>query len=282
MNVSQKIDLIHSGQTPGDRILIATPTLGLVRVEWTAARYGQPMPCNWSHTTGFISLHPIGYLVAHAQNVAVQTMIDRNCEWLFLLEDDVVLPRGAFLQLDAYMQEPVTPVVSGLYYTKAVPPEPYVFKDPGTGYYKDWKLGDKIWTDGVVTGCLLIHSSLLRVMYEESEEYSVPQGKELKRVRRVFETPRSVYFSEDATSFELNVGTSDLNWCQRVIEQDVLKRAGWPKVAGKKYPFLVDTNIFCKHIDRITGKQYPIEKIEQPKGVYNGNDKKGLGRVGPN
>lgn len=33
---------------------------------------------------------------------------------------------------------------------------------------------------------------------------------------------------------------------------------GWKKIAKKEFPFLVDTNIFCKHIDLTSGKTYPI------------------------
>lgn len=32
-----------------NRVLIFTPTTGLVRTEWVNARYGQIIPCNWSN-----------------------------------------------------------------------------------------------------------------------------------------------------------------------------------------------------------------------------------------
>ena len=54
-----------------------------------------------------------------------------------------------------------------------------------------------------------------------------------------------------------NVGTSDLFWCDTVIKNDYLTKAGWRKIAKKKYPFLIDTKMFCKHIDLNSGKTYP-------------------------
>jgi hypothetical protein len=104
-------------------------------------------------------------------------------------------------------------------------------------------------------------------MYEESEEYQLTVGNGQSTVlRRVFETPASVWYDPENQQPQARLGTSDLAWCNRVMEQGVLKRAGWPKIARKKYPFLVDTNIFCKHIDLATGTQYP-------QGELNGNHK---------
>ncbi len=37
---------------------------------------------------------------------------------------------------------------------------------------------------------------------------------------------------------------------------EVFKKAGWPEFQKKKFPFLVDTKIFCRHIDW-NGVQYP-------------------------
>jgi hypothetical protein len=45
------------------------------------------------------------------------------------------------------------------------------------------------------------------------------------------------------------MGTSDLDWCTRVMEGGYFKKAGWPKFQRRKYPFLVDTNILCRHIN---------------------------------
>ena len=94
-------------------------------------------------------------------------------------------------------------------------------------------------------------------MYEESEEYTVPQGENTLKIRKVFETPAKTWYDPESTQYMSQIGTSDLYWCDRVMKDNILKRAGWPKIARKKYPFLCDTKIFCKHIDLSTGKQYP-------------------------
>ena len=251
----EKTTIIDSGRNPRTRLLIATPTLGIIRAEWAVARYGQVIPPNWSCSYIPISaIMPIRYLVADAQNIAVQAAIQGDFEWLFLHEDDVVLPNDTFLRLNEYMRKGDVPVVSGLYYLKADPTEPVVYRGRGNSCYDKWSPGDKVWVDGVPTGCLLIHCSILKLMYAESEEY---QAMNNVTVRKVFDTPAKIWYDPESTQYRAQVGTSDLAWCDRVMKGGFLKRADWGKIARRKYPFLLDTQIFCRHIDLQTGKQYP-------------------------
>ena len=154
------------------------------------------------------------------------------------------------------MQKGDIPVVSGLYYCKGSHPEPLVFRGRGNGCYMKWKPGDKVWADGVPTGSLLIHGSILKTLYNESPEYIVPGTT--TSTRRVFEIPHKTWW-DGKGNFNTLVGTTDLAWCTRIMENDIFKKAGWPEFQRKKYPFLVDTGIFVKHIDRETGEQYPKE-----------------------
>ena len=255
----EKTKIIKSGVdgNPRNRLLIVTATLGLIRIEWAMSRYGQPTPCNWSaggRSLGIGCTVPLHFLVADAQNFGCEDVVNQDYEWMLLWEDDVIAPPDAFLQLNEYMKKGTVPVVSGLYYLKSNYTEPILYRGLGTGAYEDFKVGDKVWADGVPTGFLLIHNSIIKLMWNESEEYETVGGR---KTRKVFETPAKCYYDRDTNSFASGSGTSDLNWCNRVIKEDVLKRAGWPKIGRKKYPFLCDTNIFCKHIDLSTGKQYP-------------------------
>ena len=268
MTMKETTTIIHSekkgrNQKPRSRILIGTPTLGVVRMEWSIARFGQVIPCNWSSASTHVGLGnivPINHLVADAQNLIVKHCLEQNFEWLLLWEDDVVAPPETFLKMNAYMMKCDIPVVSGLYFTKGNYSEPILYKGRGNSYCHDFKIGDKIWVDGVPTGLLLIHTSLLTVMWNESEEYTTLGNL---RTRKVFQTPSRVFYDPQSSTPVASGGTSDLDWCNRVINDDVLKRAGWPKIARKKHPFLCDTTIFCKHIDLNTGKQYPTEMPEE-------------------
>jgi len=231
-------------------------------MEWVTARYNQTIPTNWSKTdmiqylNGYI---PLRYTVHDAQNLAVKAAIEGSFEWLLLMEDDTIPPPDALLRFTEYMDKADTPVVSGLYFTRSVPPEPMVYRGRGNHYFRDWKLEDRVWVDGVPTGMLLIHTDLLKAMYNDASEYSVSYTNGAQTARRVFDSPAQSWFNEVTGAQETLVGTSDLDWCSRVIKGDYLTKAGFPKIAKKKYPFLIDTNIFCKHIDRGSGVQYPME-----------------------
>lgn len=253
-----KNEMVSSGD-PGytNRLLVGTPTTGNIRMEWALARYGQIIPTNWSmvNMIQYMSTYaPIDYLVADAQNVIVKEFIEKGFEWLFLLEHDVILPADAFVRLGAYMRSEKEPVVSGLYFTKSVPAEPMIYRGRGNSYYTKWKFGDRVYCDGVPTGCLLIHRSILEAVWNESDEYEIMGVK----TRRVFDTPRDMWFDPVTGQWNSTTGTSDLDWCTKVMKNKIFKKAGWEEKAKQRYPFLIDTNIYCKQIDDY-GVTYPIQ-----------------------
>lgn len=254
--------IVQDSGDPGytNRLLVGTACTGLLRVEWVAARYGQLIPLNWSMTaqmqaiSSTVDYMPLRYLVSDAQNLIVAEAIRLDMEWLFLLEHDVVMPPDMFMRLNDYMRRGDTPVVSGLYFSRAFPSEPMVFRGMGQGSYLDWKLGDKVWCDGVPTGALLIHMGLIRAMWEDSEPYTINGIA----TRRVFDTPRYSWVNPETGMTNMSTGTSDLEWCARVMRGDYLREAGWLEFADEhdQYPFLVDTGMFCRHINP-DGTQFP-------------------------
>lgn len=252
----QYTSVVQDSGDPGyvNRILIGTATTGLVRIEWVAARFGQIIPTNWSMvqmSQYMNAFYPLRYQVADAQNMIVKKVIEGDFEWMFLIEHDTIIPPDCFVRINDYMKQKRHPVVSGLYYTRSHPSEPILYRGRGTGAYIDWKMGDKVWVDGVPTGCLLVHAGILREMWKESEEYVVGGTK----TRRVFHTPNDVWFDPESGQFNTISGTSDLHWCTRVMEGNYFKKAGWDEYQNMKWPFLVDTKISCKHINP-NGEQF--------------------------
>ncbi len=240
-----------------NRLLIGTPMTGLVRSEWCVGRYGQTIPTNWSHVEvmqWMSSYVPLRYQVADAENVIAKHVVEGNFEWLLFIESDNVLPPGTFIKLNKYMIKGDIPVVGGMYFTKGKDPEPMVYRDQGAGYFSDWKLGDKVWARGLPFGCTLIHGSIIRELWKTAEEYIVNGVK----TRRVFKHPEDIILDPNSNDFYLSQGTTDLNFCNELIKKNVFAKAGWPEFQKKKYPFLVDTSIFIKHIDN-DGVQWPVE-----------------------
>jgi len=233
-------------------VLIGTPTMGQIRIEWHNAVTGLIIPINWQVSCQT----PIGFHVADAQNMVCKELMDKSFEWLFLLEDDVIPPCDLYVKLAPYIQKKKYPIVSGLYNLKSTPPQPLVFRGHGNGAFTNWKMGEKVWCDGVPTGCLLVHASIIHEMAKTSQRYELACNGTRVPLLRIFETPRKVFTDPDLRSYQKLVGTSDLKFCDDIIAQGILKKAGWKRIAEQKYPFLVDTTIHCQHIDRSTGQVY--------------------------
>ena len=247
-----------------NRILIAIPTTGLVRIEWVAARNSQVIPTNWSQVelTQFLSAYiPLEYQLPDAENLIAKQVVLGDYEFLLSVEQDNVIPPDTFVRLNEYMLANKVPIVSGLYFTKSQPPEPILYRGRGNGSFRDFKMGDKVWCDGIAFGLTLIHGSIIKALWDESEEYKV--GNEV--TRKVFELPNYNkvnygFGNEDKDQIGRSAytrGTTDLNFCKRIMRDDIFTKAGWSKYAKMKYPFLVDTNIFVQHIDE-KGRQYPL------------------------
>jgi hypothetical protein len=243
-----------------NRVMISTPTTGLIRMEWANARYSQTIPTNWSHVDiqNWMSPHiPLGYQVADAENLSAKVCVEQDFEWFLSIEHDNVLPPEALIKMNQYMIKGDVPVVGGLYFTKSVPPEPILYRGKGMGFYADWKLGEKVWVSGLPWGFTLIHGSLIKALWEESPEYVVNGTL----TRRVFQAPNEAIRDPETGGWLAEAGTSDLQWCERVMKDGIFEKAGWPEYQKKDYPFLVDTSIFVKHIDN-NGTMWPLSLPE--------------------
>jgi len=244
---------INPGQW-NNRLIIGSPAVGLVRMEWVNGRFGQTIPTNWSHIEyqQFMgAYYPIRYQIADAQNVIAKQVVERNFEWLLFIEHDNVLPPNTFVKLNTYIIKADVPIVGALYFTKSEPPEPMVYKEFGRGYFADFKLGEKVWVKGLPFGCTLIHGSIIRALWNESPEYVAGNCV----TRRIFHHPDDSYHGSNG-DFLLSQGTTDLRFCKDVVDKKIFEKAGWPQYQKKEFPFLIDTNIFVKHIDQ-DGVQWP-------------------------
>jgi hypothetical protein len=258
--IPRKSLILKVSEGVSKRLMISVPMTGLLRAEWVMARYGQVIPCNWSSVEvvqWMDQFVPMGYLVADARNVAVQQFIDGGFEWLFFIDHDVVMPPGVFTKWNEYMIKGDVPIFGGLYFTKSVPSEPLMYRGRGNSYFSKWQMGKKVWVDGMGLGCNMIHRSILKTIWEESEEYqvgSVSLGS--MKVRKVFETPSRSYYDPEDQCWKTTGGTEDLTFYSRLIDKGLLKKAGWPELQRKQFPYLCDTSVFCRHIDW-GGTQYP-------------------------
>ena len=258
-------NLIVAKDSMKRRIMVGIPMTGLLRSEWVISRYGQVIPCNWSQVDAIHWLDqysPLGFLVADARNIIASRCVEEKFEWLFFIDHDTILPPTTVLRMNERMLANKVPMWSGLYFTKSVPSEPLVYRGRGNGFYTKWKMGDEVWVDGIPMGCTMISSSILKVLYDESPSYVLNTRVGTFKARRIFETPSKTFFDPQKQTWFNATGTEDLALCSRIMNEGIFKKAGWKEYEGKKYPFMIDTNIFCRHIDW-DGVQYPSKGEEQ-------------------
>ena len=113
-------------------------------------------------------------------------------------------------------------------------------------------MGQKVWVDGLPMGCTMIHRRILEEMAKISEVYNLAG----KPTPKIFKTPGNVWYDPETSDTGSASGTEDLLFCTEVMEKGILAKAGWPKLQKKKHPFLIDTNLYCRHIDQ-NGQQFP-------------------------
>ena len=267
-------DLMFHAKIPAQRrILIGVPMTGLVRSEWAFARMAQVIPCNWSSSDTVQWLpqsSPIGYAVAEARNAIVDQAVQQGFEWLLFIDHDTILPPDAFIRINEYILHGKYPVVAGLYFAKSHPPSPLVYRGRGNGSFEKWRMGDKVWVDGIPMGCTLINVKVLKLMWQDAPWY-VAGGN--KKVKKIFDTPSGVNVDPERRAWDSYAGTEDLTWCNRVIAGKYLQKAGFKEIGKKRYPFLIDTNLFCKHITN-DGMVYPLHYQNLEKALWERSRRK--------
>lgn len=156
------------------RILLAIPTQEMARA---AIFY------DW---VGLIKV-PEGYELLHSRshgqsparnrNIMIQQAIDLNCDYVFFIDDDCLVPPETLIKLLSHNVD----VVSGLYCMRNFPHKPIVFDealDDGTCRWTQLSGPDEGLKEIVATGmgCLLVKTEVFRKI-QEKHKYWVTLGE---------------------------------------------------------------------------------------------------------
>lgn len=105
---------------------------------------------------------PFGYTVPDARNFIVQEAINEGIDYIFFVDDDVIVPRNALVKLIKHKVD----VVGGMYYRKYFPLETVGMHENGDGQpgsMDDYTIGDIIHNTLVLpSGCTLIKVEVLK------------------------------------------------------------------------------------------------------------------------
>lgn len=123
-------------------------------------------------------------LISRLRNQIVSTFLDRSdCEWLLMLDSDMVLDVRGFDALLAAANAGERPIMAGLYFGAFQgeglypDPMPMIFRKRDTGYQPvhAYPANRVIEVDAAGTGCLLIHRGVLEAMRESA---TADEGKD--------------------------------------------------------------------------------------------------------
>jgi len=189
------------------KLLIGIPSRGMVSAHWVIPLLKQGNPINTTIEYRFI----IGKEVGIARNELVEEALKMKADYLFFLDDDVIISPNTITRLINIADEKKD-IVAGVYYTKQIPPQPLIFKGRGTGSFKNWKVGEILDDiDGVGMGLTLIKTEIFEKLKKpwfktiEAEKFTTKQGQVIS-----FSTDEALYFCNKAIAkgFRITVDTS--------------------------------------------------------------------------
>ncbi len=191
-----------------NRVLTAVLTRELVTTKWAINFRELEIPGTYT----FLSGMPFD----HARNTACRKLLELDWEWLFFLDDDMIVPKDTIRRLMAHNK----PIVSGLYYRRNLPLYPVMLRDTPTGpqWVTEYPQDKLIEVDMVGSGCMLIRKDVIATF------------------------PK---INENTPWFEWRCDREDLTGADRVSEDFAFCRH------AKKYgghQIFVDPTIKCLHV----------------------------------
>lgn len=174
---------------PGRRdVMVATCTLGQVRIEWALAFQECVMPMNRLRRTIVIK----GMKVSDARNIAVEMAKRENCEFIFFWDDDVIpLSLVPFAAMVITMQQrSEIDILGGVYPIRCAVPEPIVMKEPFGGVWWGWEDGKVHRCYMTGTGFTMIRMKSLEKIKAQTYSLDAPDlpGEKIEITRYFFES----------------------------------------------------------------------------------------------
>jgi len=180
-------------------------------------------------------LWTIGHITDDGRNVVAKTAIEKEFDYVFYMDSDMIFPKGALLKI---MQKMIDPdnnamVIGGLYNTRGDHrTNAYSWDKKNNAYesrYFDLETG-MYRVDAVATGCLLLDTDVFRQMEFPYFEYWYKKG------------PKS----------EKDRWSEDIVFAHKCMELGI--------------PHYVDTDVVCRHLHNVciiqsSKNQYQIEKM---------------------
>lgn len=158
----------------GAKVIIAIPTTSGARRSptWIDALTGIQLPL--ASAAG--KVWTVDLPIADARNELCKKALQYNPDYIVMIGDDVLAPNNTILTMlnkigrryDVLDEQGNSnlraDLITGIYWTKSVPTDPYIFNGALKGPYKDWKAGDFFPVDLAGCDCLMIDVNVLKTV----------------------------------------------------------------------------------------------------------------------
>lgn len=141
-------------------VLVGVPTLEKRPISWEWMDYF--MSLDFGLGVSVARSRVAGQIVADARNEIVRQALACNADYVLFISDDVLVPPNLFKLLHRHREH----LVTGVYWTKTFPTEPYLWNGLCQGPYLDWKLGEYFPVDWAGCDALLAHTDVFRAIPE--------------------------------------------------------------------------------------------------------------------
>lgn len=243
--------------SPKFGICIGVPSIGWQSTLFLKHLMGLVMPLNCIVTYKFIGTRRYGdevRPVAEADNLILHEALREGFQYLFFLEEDVIVPAMALRQLMATLgRNPQASVATAIVTSKTIPPEPMIYRENGLGAYWGFAQGEVFPIGACHMGATLIRLDHLRDLQVPTVavlDYPSPGGR--SAVREFFRT--SSHGDPDGKTRE----SQDIHFCTLLRQQ------------GRT--LLADANVLCGHYDVQSGILYgmpPTHRRETTAAAVN-------------
>jgi len=204
---------------------------------------GRPLPpelpmsfksCVPPMNTNTIFLETNDKTIAEARNFFCEEALKHGAKYVFMWDEDVLLPPHAVREL-IYVMENYrdVAVVAGIYCLKCEHAQPMVFKGSGNGVYWDWKVGEVFEASGTGLGCSLVNTDALK---------DIPKPW--------FKTVDNM----DAYLDNIPIGEA---WSEDLYFAKKVKETG-------KWRWIAHGGLVLPHIDVKTGQRYELPPDSKP------------------
>jgi predicted SAM-dependent methyltransferase len=227
------------------KILIGIPTtrLGRWSREWDSAKSNITFELGSSYGWHYVFDKPI----AEARNEICAAAIAGGYDYLVTISDDVLPPPNMVMKMldkigRTYPDEQGRPVrasmLTGVYWRKTSPSEPYIYRDLLKGSYRDWKAGEFFPVDFAGCDALMVEVSMLRELAAKD--------------------PDKPFFS------------TDWSWQEGDPSSPIATEDFWFYTFARLYGYRLfcDSGIQCFHEDRATGMLFGLtDDMPQAGGI---------------